>query len=292
MTTDPTLFDLSLNSATEISDAGNVEAYGQYMTKRWAAERLLEHIGMPKAGEVVLEPSCGTGAWLHAVPSDVEAIGVEIDPALAAIAATDTGRRIIVGDFTEVEIDFDPSLIVGNPNFTSAIIEAFIRRTATLLPAAGRAAFILPCHSFSFASRTLSLLGGFETKIDLLPRDLYPRISFPLMLAQFKKSVETRLIGFVLFEEAAAIRSMRAEYRQIAENGRRPIWGEILECALRALGGEGTLAEIYDVVEKFRPTANAFWRDALRREAGTLCKRGRCERSAPGVFRLAAQLAA
>lgn len=82
----------------------------------------------------------------------------ELDPVLAAIAAKDTGRRVIVGDFTTVAIDVEPTVIVGNPPFSSEMIAAFIRCAATLLPALGRAAFLVPVHSFSFAGPTLQVL--------------------------------------------------------------------------------------------------------------------------------------
>lgn len=48
---------------------------------------------------MVLEPSAGDGRFLMAVPDHVPAFGVEIDPALAPIAARNSGRQVIQGDF-------------------------------------------------------------------------------------------------------------------------------------------------------------------------------------------------
>jgi site-specific DNA-methyltransferase (adenine-specific) len=253
------------------------------MTPRWAAELLLERLGAPIKGDVVLEPSCGKGSFLHAVSRHVEAIGVEKDPKLAAIAQHDTGRRIIVGDFTTVPLDFEPTYAIGNPPYSAELITAFLARTADVLKTPGsRAGYLLPVHSFSFAAKTLEILKGFEVSIDLVPRDLYPRISFPLLWCKLTKSKQQKLIGFALFEEAVATRTMRAEYRRVIQSGRQPIWREITEMALRALGGEASLEQIYDVVEDFRGTStNRFWRDRIRAEAGE-----HFERVSTGVFRL------
>lgn len=89
--------------------------------------------------------------------------------------------------------------------------------------------------------------------MDLVPRDLYPRLSFPLMFAKMRKVAQTRLVGFALFEEAFALRSMRAEYRRVLQGGRRVIRREVVEMALRASGGSATLAQIYELLEGFRP---------------------------------------
>jgi site-specific DNA-methyltransferase (adenine-specific) len=264
----------------ESSGSREVEL-SQYFTPRWAAERLLATLGPLQPQDFLCDGHAGRGAWLHAVPEHIGAAGVEIDPELAAIARTDTGREIIVGDFARVELTFEPSHIVGNPPFTAHDIEATMRRCRELLTPGGKAGFIVPVHSFSFASKTLELLAGFDVSTDLLPRDLYPRISFALMFLRLTRTPTQRLTGFLLFNEALALRSMRSQYRAIAENGRKPIWREIVHMALTACGGEASLERIYDIVENYRPTPNRFWRDAIRREAGE-----HFERVRPGIFRL------
>ncbi len=111
--TEPLLFDLP--SPDEGTTNSRVANLGQYMTPRWVAEALVQRFfGDLTDRDVVLEPSCGRGAWLHAIPSETPAIGVEIDPELAAVARLDTGRRVIVGDFRDVDLDFEPSVITGN----------------------------------------------------------------------------------------------------------------------------------------------------------------------------------
>ena len=280
---EPTLFANASDVDAHTGEVGDRTAeLGQYFTPLWAAHALYERFfGSLRAGDLVIEPSCGAGAWLHAIPQDVKAIGYEIDPLVAAIARTDTGREIRVGDFLTMPIDGEPAAMIGNPPFGSELIAQFIRRSYEWMTPASEAGYILPTHSMSFARTTLELLRGLEVETFALPRDLYPRLSFPLMFARLKKSNVTRLIGFLLFDEAMAIRGVRAEYRRIVSSGRRPAWREVLRLALEACGGEASLERIYEIVEDVRPTANKWWRDTIRREAGT-----HFERVSDGVFRI------
>lgn len=258
-------------------------ALNQYFTPRWVADLIVRQYfpDIDTPGTTVLDPSAGDGSWLRAIPAHINAIGIEIDPTVAAIAAHDTGRRIIIGDFTTVDIDIEPTHILGNPPYTSTTIAAFIQRTNALLPHGGKAGFILPAYVFSFARTTLALLRNFDVRVDILPRDIFPRISQPLIFARLTKNHEQRLIGFMLFEEAAAVHQMRSTYRRIIERGRKPIWRDLIETALHAYGGQATLNQIYALIEGFRPTSNRWWKDAIRREAAT-----HCIRLDRGVFKL------
>jgi site-specific DNA-methyltransferase (adenine-specific) len=254
---------------------------GQFNTPRWTCHLLVQHyFAHLTSDDLVLEPSVGTGAWLDAIARDVPAIGVEIDPLVAAIARERTGRPIIVGDFTELELDFTPSAVIGNPPFGAAL-RGFVRRIAAILTPGARAGLIVPVSAFSFARPTLEMLGGLDVGVDLLPRDLFPRISEPIMFLRMTRASQSRLIGFLLFDEAAALRSMRAEYRRILDDGRRPLWQEVTESALRALGGQATLTQIYRVIENYRPTTNPWWRDSVRRYCQQIA-----DRVDRGVYRL------
>jgi adenine-specific DNA-methyltransferase len=262
-----------------------VKVLNQYMTPRWAAELLFNvHFSDARpAHDVVVDPAAGRGSWLHAVPPNVAAFGVEIDPVLAQQAAEDTGRQIIFGDFTTIELPHEPTIVCGNPPFGS-ISRDFIRKTHDVLPAGGRAGLILPVHTVSFARSTLDLLRGFDVAVELVPRDLYPRISVPLCFLRLTKGRVHRLVGFALYGEAASVRAMRQQYREILTSGRRPLWREVVEMALRAVGGEGTIDDLCAVIQpEFRPTDRPWFRDYLRRDLGLFHDRVR-----PGYFRLRA----
>lgn len=66
----------------------------QWFTPERLAEAIVRrYFGDLSERDVVLEPSCGPGAFLRAIPASTRAIGVEIDPALAEEArATGIGR--------------------------------------------------------------------------------------------------------------------------------------------------------------------------------------------------------
>src|SRR3546814_2869563 len=57
----------------------------------------LGHVG-------VIEPSCGTGSFLSAIPQHLPAYGVDIDPDIAAVAKANSGRQVIIGDFRSIEL--------------------------------------------------------------------------------------------------------------------------------------------------------------------------------------------
>jgi len=119
--------------------------FGQYMTPSWAAEALIErHFSRLGSEDVVIEPSCGQGAFLSALPAYVPAIGIDIDPRMTADARRLTGRHIIDGDFSTVQINASPTAIIGNPPFKLLTIDKFLDRAQALLPDCGQVGFILP----------------------------------------------------------------------------------------------------------------------------------------------------
>jgi site-specific DNA-methyltransferase (adenine-specific) len=88
----------------------------QFFTPTWAAELIVQHF-YPDLSErdTVLEAGCGDGRFLMAVPEDVDAYGVEIDPTLIDEARHNTGREIIQGDFRKVDLPRRPTVVLGNP---------------------------------------------------------------------------------------------------------------------------------------------------------------------------------
>ena len=81
--------------------------HGQYMTPVWAARQLWDELfGDATARDVVVEPTCGDGRMLAAIPSWIEAHGYEIDPLRGmrlyvecdlAAATRPVGREEMVG---------------------------------------------------------------------------------------------------------------------------------------------------------------------------------------------------
>lgn len=239
-------------------------ALGQFFTPDWVAQELVRlYFGDLTLCDRVLEPSCGHGAFLRAIPDHVPAIGVEVDPDLAARAVASTGRPVLVGDFRHLELAFRPTLVLGNPPFKQGLVQAFLERAWELLPNDGRVGFILPAFVFQTASTVDRLAGRWHLQQDMLPRNIFPRLSMPLCFARLTKG-RRGLVGFALYHEVHAVSQLQKRYRALLAEGERSTWTAVTRAAFEACGGEATLAALYREVEGARPTANAFWKEKVR----------------------------
>ncbi len=240
-------------------------ALHQYFTPRFAcAEILARHFPELSRGHRVLEPSCGDGRFLLELPEDVDALGVEIDPDLAEHARRVTGRRVITGDFTEVPIDGMFSHAVGNPPFESKLIHRFLGRTYELLEEGGKCGLLLPAYVLQTSTKVLDLAKHWSISQELVPRNLFPRLSLPLVFAMFRKEQQRTLVGFFLYREAADVAAFPpAIAAALREPGRGSIWRRAVRRAFECLGmRRASLEALYAVVE--RPSQNKFWREKVR----------------------------
>ena len=237
----------------------------QYMTPEWVAQELVAQF-FPELTmfDRVLEPSCGAGAFLSAIPAHVPALGVEIDPALAAMARAATGREVIVGDFAEVALP-PVTAIVGNPPFSLSAVRRFMARALELLPNDGRVGFILPAHTFQTTSTTVEFAARWHIEQVAMPRNVFPGLSVPLCFARFTKG-RRGLIGFALYHEHHAVNLLQRRYKALLAQGERSVWAAVTRAALEQLGGEASLPELYREIEGARPTHNRFWRAKVRQQ--------------------------
>ena len=259
----------------------------QYMTPLWMAESLVErHFGALDHSDVVLEPSCGRGAFLQAIPAHVPAMGVEEDPALADEAVRRTGRVVVVGDFRTVSLDIRPTVIIGNPPFRVSLIREFLDRAHVLLPDGGRLGFILPAYAFKTARTTMSYSERWSIGVELIPMNAFhKRMVEPLVFAMFAKDAHRVMVGLALYREAADVQDTHKEFRELLTVGRpyKSAWRAVVDAALEFMGGEASLAEIYRMVEGARPTGNPFWKEKVRQIVQDHCTRtghGRYARAA------------
>lgn len=145
----PTLFGLDEAEVSLREDDARNESLSQWFTPAWAAVALVDrYFSSLTSSDLVIEPSCGPGAFLQAIPEHVPAIGVEIDPALAALARKNTGRTIITGDFATATLPQGATAIIGNPPFKLPLFEKFLTRASRMLPELGRCGFLLPTYFF------------------------------------------------------------------------------------------------------------------------------------------------
>lgn len=242
----------------------------QFPTPLWVAEALVErHFPRLDCADLVLEPSCGPGAFLRAIPAHVPAIGVELDPVFAELAR-ETGREIIEGDFTTVKLDMRPTAIIGNPPFRGRTIDAFLDRCHTLLPRGGRAGFILPAYAFRTASRLVGHLDRWSISQEMLPRSAFNyRMREPLVFALFSKDTRRCMVGFALYEIETDRQALGRPYRELLARQRGSAWRAVCRLALERLGGEAPLASIYAELERNRPSRTQWWREKIRQTLRT-----------------------
>lgn len=261
------LFDAA-NSAPAVAPQLNPGLH-QWFTPAWAAEAIVDQeFGWLRAGHRVVEPSCGDGAFLCAIPAAVEALGIEIDPAMAALARQHSGRPVLTGDFLSLDAAAIGRVdaVIGNPPFEAEIVARFLEHSNLLLQEGGQVGFILPAYILQTSSKVEQLGNHFSIHQQLLPRNLFPRLKLPLVFARFVKEQHRRLFGFLLYREAQDMRDLHKPYSQAATQARdaRGAWFQVVHTALALLGGEADLPRIYEVVAKQRPSGNQFWREKIR----------------------------
>lgn len=259
---------------------------GQYFTPTWAAELLVRrHFADLRAGDTVLEPSCGDGRFLMAIPPSVDAYGVEIDPAMASAARHNSGREVIEADFLQVAVPRRPTAVIGNPPYQAELIDGFLDRCYDLLEYEGRIGFLLPVYYLQTASKVIDLGRRFSIAQELLPRNLFENMMKPIMWATFTKSRRTVLSGFFLYAETHALSGVHRDIRPIliGNASRASCWRDAVAAALEACGGRATLAQLYACIEGNRPTENPWWREQVRKVASK-----HFTRVQPGEFALGA----
>jgi hypothetical protein len=252
------------------------ESLSQWFTPEWAAVALVERY-FPSlcSADLVIEPSCGPGAFLKAIPSHVPAIGVEIDPALAEVARENTGRSIITGDFTSAVLPEGATAIIGNPPFKLSLFDRFLVRASRMLPELGRCGFLLPTYFFQTFGRVNKWNDHWSLKIDMVPRGLFPGLILPLAFCVFSKDARRDMIGFALYTESEAVSRLSESSRDLLKNGRprTSVWRALVCDTLARLGGHATLDEMYRHIEPKRPTTTAFWKEKVRQQLQINCFR-------------------
>lgn len=115
------------------------DALDRYYTPNGLARTLTEilEIGPPR---VVVEPSCGPGAFIRAARARwprALVLGIDLDPDLQA-----DDPPPIRGDFLTTDLGIVPDLVLGNPPF--ALGRQFVLRSLEILRPGGVCALLLP----------------------------------------------------------------------------------------------------------------------------------------------------
>ena len=238
-------------------------ALDQWFTPPWAADVLVADALKGMGTLSVLEPAAGTGNILGAIPSCHEALGIEIDPRMAEEARRRTGRQVLEGDYRYIDLgDRRFGAIVGNPPFGAEDVDALVARSHQLLDEEGVLALILPAHLPASSERIEKWREKFSIEVQLLPRNLFPRLTLPLAWTKMIKCQRRTLVGLMLFTEQGDVSAMPDETRRALAKG--ATWCDVIADALASLGGTATLHEIYSAVEPRRRSPNPYWKDKTR----------------------------
>ena len=245
-------------------------ALSQWMTPAWAAEAIAARtLADLPTGSVIVEPSCGIGRFLAALPPGLHGIGVEVDPVLAERARRETGAPVVTGDFRTVALPVDRcDAIIGNPPFRLDVFDGMLDRARGLLDEGSPMIMILPAFAFQTTSRVARYNRHWSISQEMLPRTLFPGIRLPLILARFVRDPAPTLQGFFLYEESREVEEMPELYRRALAEGRSG-WRAVVEEALTRLGGTATVAQVCAEISPRRPTATAHWRAKVRQQLST-----------------------
>ncbi|MGG2576079.1 class I SAM-dependent methyltransferase [Pseudomonas aeruginosa] len=253
------------NSTSTPEAASTQVELSQYPTPAWAAAAIArKNFPNLSANDFVLEPTCGPGRFLQALPEFVPAMGVEIDPHLAQMARDLTGRRVITGDFFEVKIEERPTLVLGNPPFETKFIDRLLDRSYELLVDEGRCALILPCFALQTASRVCRYNERWALEQEMIPRNIYTGLQCPLAFVTFTKDKQRLMVGFSLYQELAYLQSLPRDVQEAMKQG-PATWRSVVADAIDLFGGVADLKQIYEYVADRRPTANPNWREQVRK---------------------------
>lgn len=243
------------------------EAFDQYMTPEWAGEELVrEFFPDLTPRDMVIEPSCGRGAFIKAIPEYVPCIGVELDPKLAEEARENTSREIITGDFCTVDLHYQPTAFIGNLPFDSKVAARFLDRAHRMLPDNGRCGFIMPAYIIQTPAAVLRWNEHWSLRTTAIPRTLFPRLSVPIIFLTFTKDRLKLLHGFSLFQKASELGKLNKWAKVILVHGqpRKQTWRVLVEEALRRNGGTAELKKLYAAIEGHRPESNKWWKEKVR----------------------------
>lgn len=257
----PAPADAALGAALRKGEAN----LSQFFTPFWAADELVNlYLSHLTPADCVIEPSCGTGAFLDAIPREIAAVGVELDPTLAQMARDKTGRQVITGDFRVVDLSLRPTAVIGNPPFDLSVFDGMLERCHSLLPEGGTAGFILPAYALQTPSRILGYNEKWGMKADHLPRTLFPNLSKPLVFCTFTKDRRRALVGFALYRETSSVSEMKKRFQELLSTESGSVWRKAVLEALCDLQGEADLPSIYRVMEGRRPTGATYWKEKVR----------------------------
>ena len=206
-------------SRQDINHRGK-DSLDQYFTPEWA-ERLVENLFPDLTpADFVIEPSCGKGAFLKVIPTEVPALGIEMIPCLPQKRAESSGRQVLCGDFRTIDLPANPTVIVGNP-FRRQSHRPVHRASQGHLPDNGRCGLILPAYVLQYPTRIVRWNQDWTLQQWMIPRELFVDLIKPLVFCMLRKEKVKILHGFLLQEEALDFRRYDAKAKLLLVKGKK-----------------------------------------------------------------------
>lgn len=208
---------------------------------------------------------------LRVIPRDIEAVGVEIDPALADEARRVSGHTVLTADVLSVMHALPPAGIVfGNPPFKLSFFDRLLNGIERWARRDVLCGFVLPAYFFQTPTHLERWRQSWGIDWVSIPRTLFPGLKLPLGFARFDRR-NRHLRGFMLYASAESMRRAPDRVRNSSCT-----WRELVQQALNELGGCATLARLYEVLGDLSPRAT-WWKQKVRQTLQRHCvqvKRG------------------
>lgn len=155
----------------------------------------------------------------------------------------------------------------GDTPFHADTVARFLDRAHPLLGEGGKCGLILPAYVLQTSSKVLSMSEKWSIEQGLMPRNIFPRLSVPIVLSVFTKEAHRRLFGFFLYREAAEVSALSEPARQVLERSDKAgsVWRQAVHAAFDHVSEDvAPLDALYRALEGRRPTDNAHYRAMVR----------------------------
>lgn len=155
----------------------------------------------------------------------------------------------------------------GDTPLNADTVARFLDRAHPLLGEGGKCGLILPAYVLQASSKVLSMSEKWSIEQGLMQRNIFPRLSVPIVFSVFTKEAHRRMFGFFLYREAAEMSELSEPARQVLERSDKAgsVWRQAVHAAFDHVSEDvAPLDALYRALGGRRPTDNAHYRAKVR----------------------------